>query len=182
MSSLAEHTKRLLSLLPLGYVMRDKNDIDTNTYKFWKAIAMYYVILADDINDVILELGIETTVDLITRWEQEFGIPDSVIDVADTLAERRQNILLKKGGLNLLNIDDFRALAINLGYDIVVQTATTVRYPPYDVPFYPLAEPDAYFLVIIRADLSVTNLDYLTSFYELLLPINVGLLLIDTSA
>lgn len=181
MNSLSKHTRVLLNLLPDGFAMKSKNDTGTNIYKFWKAIAMYYVILEEDLDDVILELGITTTEDLIDRWEQEYGIPDDYIDVASTLADRRNNILLKKGGLNLLNIDDFRDLATSLGYTIIIQTATTVRFPPYDVPFYPLGTPDAYFLVIIKGDFTDVNIEYLADFYESLLAINVGLLLIDTS-
>jgi uncharacterized protein YmfQ (DUF2313 family) len=178
--TLLNQTKKLLSLLPDGYLLRDKYDSDTNMYKFWTAIAMTYVLLQDNIDETIKELTIETTELLIARWEQEFGIPDSVIDIADTIADRRKNILLKKGGLNLLDIEDFRSLATSLGYDVQIDTATTVRFPPYDVPFYPLDEPDAYFLVIIRYDFSVTNIEYMAEFFELLLPINVGLLLINT--
>lgn len=161
--------------------MRDKYDPDTNIYKFWTAIAMFFVLIEEDFDEVIAELGIATTEDLISRWEREFGIPDSVIGIADTLAERRQNVLLKKGGLNLLNIDDFRDLAISLGYDIEISSSVEIAYPPYDVPFYPVGDLGQFFLVLIRADLSVANIDYLIDFYELLLPINVGLLTIDTS-
>lgn len=181
MKTLAKQTKRLLDLLPVGTGMRDKYDTDTNQYKFWTAIAMYYVLLEEDYDELIAELGISTTEDLISRWEREFGIPDEVIGIADTLEERRQNILLKKGGLNLLNIDDFRDLATTLGYDIDISTSSEIAFPPYDVPFFPISGLGRHFLVVIRADLSVTNIDYLVQFYELLLPINVGLLIVDTS-
>jgi hypothetical protein len=182
MHSAKEHCKRILDLLPVGYLMKDKHDDTTNQYKFWLAIAAYYVILEEDFRQLIRELGIETTEYLIERWEAEFGLPDSVIDIATTLEERRANVLLKKAGLNLLNIDDFRSIATRIGYNSVVITPSTVlRYPPYNVPFFPMGSPGDKFLVVIKGDFSIINIQYLADFFEILLPINVGMLLLDTS-
>lgn len=180
MASLAKHTKTLLDLMPVGKAMENKYDIDTNIYKFWKAVAMYYVLVEQNYNELISELGITTTEYLIERWEKEFGIPDNNFEIATTLEERRNNILLKKGGLNLLNIEEFRELALRLGFSVTIETATSLRYPPYDVPFYPLGEPDVYFLVVITGDFSSQNIQALVDFFETLLPINVGTLLINT--
>lgn len=181
MATLKQQTKRLLDLMPVGELMRDKYDPDTNQYKFWTAIAMYYILLENDYATLIRELGLQTTELLVERWEKEFGIPDDVFNVETNLEDRIANIVLKKSGLNLLNIDEFRAIATRLGYTVTISTSDELRYPPYDVPFYPLSIPGSYFLVLIRGDFSVTNIAYLADFFEKLLAINVGMLLLDTS-
>lgn len=180
MATLKQHTKRLLDMMPVGVALEHKYDPSTNQYKFWQAIAMYYVLLEDDINTLKKELGASTTEQLISRWELDFGIPDDYFDIADTLEERRSNLLLKKGGLNLLNIDDFRELAERLGYELTISTTTDVRYPPYDVPFYPFDDIGAFYTVIISGDFTGQDLDSLIAFFGSLVPITVAILAIDT--
>ena len=177
----AQHAKRLLDLMPVGFLMKDKYDTDTNQYKFWYAIAMYYVVLEEDFAVVMRELGIETTDSLIARWEKEFGIPDAYFAVADTLAERRANVILKKSGLNLLTFEDFTDVIDRFGFTLDIKLPSEIRFPPYDVPFFPLSEPGAYFLVIVEGDVYDSLTSQFLDFLESLLPINVGLLLIDTS-
>lgn len=182
MKTLKQHTKALLDLLPIGELMSNKYDDTTNMYKFWTGIALTYISIEDNLDTLKKELDIDTTDWLIERWEKEFGIPDEFFDVADTLEERIQNVLLKKAGLNLLNIADFRSIITRLGFDVELSTASEIRYPPYEVPFYPLSEPGAYKIVIVRGDTSVANIDYLTAFMQSLLPITAGLLIIDTGS
>jgi uncharacterized protein YmfQ (DUF2313 family) len=179
--TLPQHTKRLLDLLPTGELMRDKYDQETNQYKFWTAVAMLFVMVEKDWNNVIEELGISTTTYLIERWEKEFGIPDDVIDVAATLQERRDNVLLKKGGLNLLNIADFQDLVDRLGFDITIKTSSEIRFPPYSVPTIPLGDPQYKFIILMEGDMSDPNINYLVSFLEKLLPINDGIIEQDTN-
>jgi uncharacterized protein YmfQ (DUF2313 family) len=176
-----EHAKRLLDLLPIGEVMKDKYDADTNQYKFWSAIGKLYLMIEEDFNVLIRELGIDTTEQLIERWEEEFGIPDDYFTIASTLEERIQNVLLKKGGLNLLTITDFQALIDQFSLDITIALPVEIKYPPYDVPFYPVSEPGVQFLLIVTADISDSIINEFLAFMETLLPINVGMLLLDSN-
>ena len=180
MATLSQHTKALLDLMPVGMLLENKYDTDTNIYKFWKAVAMYYVLIEADYELLVAEFGIQTTEYLISEWESEFGIPDDVFEIASTLQERRDNVLLKKSGLNIINIDEFRAIATRLGYTVEIQASSSLWYPPFDVPFYPFTEPECHFIIVIRGDFDVQNIAYLAAFFAKLLPINVGLLLIDT--
>lgn len=182
MPTLKQHTKRLLDLLPNGELMRDKYSSDTNQYKFWAAVASFYLKLENDFATLIRELSPATCETLIDRWEKEFGIPDEIFDVADTLEDRIKNVLIKKRGFNAYNLTDFQSLIDDMGFDLTLELPTELRYPPYDVPFYPLSEPGAYFLIIVKGDFTTVNMTYFTNFLETLLPINAGLLLIDTGA
>jgi len=175
----AKHAKKLLDLMPNGTLMKDKHTTTTNHYKWWLAIAMYFVLIENDWAKVIAELGISTTETLIERWEKEFGLPDGLIDIAATLAERRANVLLKKGGLNLLTIAEFQAILDRLDIDATLINSTTIRYPPYSVPFYPLDTVTWKFVVGITADLSDAAILELIDYLETLLPINVAILTYD---
>jgi uncharacterized protein YmfQ (DUF2313 family) len=176
-----QHARKFLDLMPRGYLMKDKYDSTTNHYKWWKAVAMYFVLIESDWSKVIDELGVETTETLITRWESEFGLPDETIDIAGTLAERRNNILLKKSGLNLIGIDEFQDIADRLDFDVTFYNMENYRFPPYDVPFIPQSALTSKFMVAIEADYSDTDIAGIIDFFTKLLPINVGVLEIDTS-
>lgn len=179
--SQAQQTKRLLDLMPTGKLLESKYDTDTNHYKWWFAVAMYFVLLESDFNKVIDELGISTTETLIERWETEFGLPDGLLEVTGTLAERRANILLKKGGLNFLNIDDFQDIADRLGFSVTVKTSADIRFPPYEVPTIPMGDPDYKFIIVLEGDLTDPNILALIEFFEKLLPINVDIITEDTN-
>jgi uncharacterized protein YmfQ (DUF2313 family) len=179
--SIEQHTKRLLDLMPVGELMKDKYDQDTNHYKWWKAIAMYYVLLENNFDKLIDEFGISITETLIERWEKEFGIPDDVIDVAPTLAERRANVLLKKGGLNIINISEFQDIAGRLDLNVTVKTSEDIRFPPYSVPTLPMGDPMYKFLNVIEGDLTDPAITTLIAYFEKLLPINAGVITEDTN-
>ncbi len=176
-----QQARKFLDLMPRGFLMRSKYDSDINHYKWWKAVGMYFVLVESDWSKVIDELGIATTETLITRWESEYGLPDENIEIAGTLEERRNNILLKKSGLNLLNIDDFQDIADRLDVDITFYTAADYSFPPYDVPFIPQSSLTYKFMVAIEGDYSDSTIAGIIEFFKQLLPINVGVLEIDTS-
>lgn len=177
--SVEQHTKKLLDLMPNGELMKDKHDTTTNHYKWWQAVAMYFILIENDWAKVIDELGISTTESLIERWESEYGIPDGIIEVAASLEDRRNNILLKKSGLNLLPIADFQDLADRLGLAVTFYTSQGRRFPPYSVPFYPLGDPMYKFIVFVEGDLDDPYILSVIYFFETLLPINVGIIPID---
>lgn len=127
------------------------------------------------------EMDPYTTIDLIDRHEKECGIPDDIFTVLNTLEERRANVILKNAGLNISTLQEFRNLSSLLGYSLSIDSASSIRFPPYDVPFYPLPVGGCYFLIVIRGNISIVNISYFVNFMEKLLPANCGLLLIDTS-
>jgi len=177
--SSSKHAKKLLDLMPNGTLMKDKHTTTTNHYKWWLAVALFFVLIENDWAKVIAELGISTTETLIERWEKEFGLPDGLIDIAATLAERRANILLKKGGLNLLAIAEFQAIIDRLDFDATLANSVLVRFPPYDVPFYPLDTVTWKFVVLIYADIDDAAILELIDYLETLIPINVSILTYD---
>jgi uncharacterized protein YmfQ (DUF2313 family) len=181
MMTIVEITKCIGDYLPNGIAWFAKKIINSNTYKLLKSFAEYLNMYFLDIEKLKNELSPDTTIDLIDRWEKEYGIPDDIFAVENDIQDRRNNVILKMAGLNISTITEFRALATLLGYTLTIETSASLRYPPYAVPFYPLSIPGCYFLLVVTGDMSINNISYFAQYMEKLIPANVGLLLIDTS-
>lgn len=73
------------------------------------------------LNDMTHEHDIRTTTWLIEEWESALGIPDDCIPVANTLEQRRKNVLLKLSALGLQTQKDYEDLAAVLGGTITIE-------------------------------------------------------------
>lgn len=71
------------------------------------AIDPEMIQLREDISDLLKELYVKTTEDLITRWEADFSL---AIDTSLTLAQRRQRVLNKLARKKPLTWANLRAL------------------------------------------------------------------------
>jgi uncharacterized protein YmfQ (DUF2313 family) len=120
MPSVAVQTDILASYLPPGKAFMAKKLPESNLYKFLKACALSYIVMDDNIQGLFLELDPTTTEDLISEWEQEFGIPDACLDVETTLEERRANVLAKITMDGVTTVEDFERLADVYDMPIVV--------------------------------------------------------------
>lgn len=74
------------------------------------AIEPELIQLRTDISDLIKELYVRTTEDLIARWELDFGLK---YDASLTLSQRRQRILNKFARKKTLTWDNLRLLVKN---------------------------------------------------------------------
>ena len=74
------------------------------------AIEPELIQLRTDISDLIKELYVRTTEDLITRWELDFGLK---YDASLSLSQRRQRILNKLARKKTLTWDNLRLLVKN---------------------------------------------------------------------
>lgn len=115
MLNIVEITKCIADYLPPGVAWLAKRIQDSNTYLFLKSIAQYLSLFFLNIEKLKDEMSPDTTIDLIDRWEREFGIPDDCINVLTLLQDRRNNVLLKMAGLGVQTDADFEALALKLG-------------------------------------------------------------------
>ena len=74
------------------------------------AIEPELIQLRTDISDLIKELYVRTTEDLITRWELDFGLK---YDASLTLSQRRQRVLNKLARKKTLTWENLRLLIKN---------------------------------------------------------------------
>jgi len=107
-------------------------------------------------NDTYDEWNPNTTTKFITEWERMVGIPDECIPVADTLEQRRKNIVLKLGGLEAETEQQYINIANILGLSITIEKASTLAFPLM-FPIVLINQDEAPFTLIIRVS-GLTNI------------------------
>jgi uncharacterized protein YmfQ (DUF2313 family) len=107
------------------------------------------------INKITVEYNIDTTEDLISSWEGFVGIPDSCFDIASTIEERRQNVLLKIAGLNVATARQFENIAQILGFSIQVTSGVEESSFPMTFPVTLLSASDLGFTILVKLNSSL---------------------------
>lgn len=147
-----EHAAALAGYLPGGNLFSAARIEGCIFYKLFLGLAHEMKRAEEQFHILPLELDPRTTTLFIDEWEQNVGIPDDCFPVADTLEERRLNILLKLTSLGVQTEADFKGLAAILGFTITITRPTGISFPPYDVPFTPQNERFFKFTWIVTAD------------------------------
>lgn len=101
------------------------------------------------------EYNINTTEDLISSWEGFVGIPDSCFNIANTIEERRQNVLLKIAGLNVATARQFENIAQILGFSIQVSSGVEESAFPMTFPITLLDASGLGFTILVKIDSSL---------------------------
>jgi len=118
MKTAIEYLRLLQSLLPGGPAWnRDENSVLT---QFLYGQAEEFSRVDARSNDLLNEIKTETTSELITDYEIDFGLPDDCTDPAETLIERRNILHTKLITLGQQDKQYFIDLAAALGYEITI--------------------------------------------------------------
>lgn len=118
-------------------------------------LASEWLNFRNKINEVANEYNLQNTTNLIQEWESFVGIPDSCIEVASTLEQRRLNILLKLSGINATTAKQFKKIALILGFDIGVSNGVDTSTFPLQLPFLLISEASAPFTIVITLPASL---------------------------
>jgi uncharacterized protein YmfQ (DUF2313 family) len=142
-----------------------KNKDESVLRKILIGLASGWLDFRDKINEVANEYNPKNTTALIEDWEEFVGIPDSCIQVASTIEQRRLNILLKIAGINATTEKQFKNIASILGYSIEVSNGVSTSTFPLTLPFLLISEASAPFTIVITLPISAQ-----TSGFPLTLP------------
>lgn len=147
-----QNTQILANYLPNGDLLIGKNTQGTNLRKLLFGMAREMKRSEELIALFAVEHDINQTNLLIENWESALGIPDDCIEVADTIEERRRNVLLKLFSLGAQTAQDFIDIAALFGFTVTIIPLTDVAFPPYDVPFIPVGFPSGRFVWIVEGE------------------------------
>lgn len=116
-----------------------------------KGLSGEYNSIHRSMNDLSEDYDINSTTELLERWESALGIPDGCFNATGSVAERRLHVLIKFAKMNVQTNADFVELASLLGFtDVVITPLRDKAFPPYDVPFIPQSAPESRFRVEVR--------------------------------
>jgi len=107
--------------LPSGPAWEAKARPESNFYKILKGMVKEFSRIEAQIQGIADEHDIDQTLELLNEWETSVGIPDECFSTEVSLAQRRDNIILKLGALNgVASENDFINIANILGFDIEI--------------------------------------------------------------
>lgn len=110
-----QYTKSVADFLPAGKLWASKGKYGTNLYALLAGLGTELPFMDSKFNEIADEHQITQTTNLIEQWESAVGIPNDYIDIAPTLAQRRDNVLLMVAASGTQTVADFEWLAAQLG-------------------------------------------------------------------
>ena len=116
----SEQADSLADYLPNGPLFVAKKCLDTNLRNLLEGLAESLRKAEEDINLTTSEYDIPTTTLFIEEWEKFVGIPDDCFIIADTIEQRRSNVLTKLTALGVQTADEFVELAAIFGVPVNV--------------------------------------------------------------
>ena len=140
--------------LPSGPAWEAKARPESNFYKILKGMVQEFSRVEAQIQGVADEHDINQTVELLTEWETSVGIPDECFSIDISVAQRRDNVILKLGALNgVVSDQDFIDIAAVLGFVVTIVPGSTIALFPllFPLPLF-LDANDARFTMRVEVD------------------------------
>lgn len=113
------YLQMLQSLLPEGQAWNRERDSNTTALLTVSASELSKIHQRAD--DLIIESDPRSTLEALTDWEDEAGLPDTCTGAEDTIQERRKSLvnrITSEGGQSL---GYFVQIAESLGYEITIE-------------------------------------------------------------
>jgi uncharacterized protein YmfQ (DUF2313 family) len=132
----ADYRRQIDTLLPEGAAWRSSGDGAGVRDHLLDAAAVEYARIHNRLLDLIEESDPRTTGEMLTDWEQAAGLPDDCTGLADTLQERRNQLVAKitqRGGQSRQFFID---VAAALGF-----TVTITEFSPFQVGSSSVGDP-----------------------------------------
>lgn len=113
------YTEALLNLAPRGRIW----DAGPNSSMraVFAALAPSFARLSARATNLIVDAFPATTYELLPQWELSEGLPDACVITAQTVEQRRAQVVARFVGLGGQSIPFLTAYALNLGYVITIQ-------------------------------------------------------------
>ena len=138
--------KNLERYLPSGGIWNAFHNSDTNASKLLEPFEEYYKDFLDLVCTLAIESDPKQTTLLISDWEKSVGLPDECSALAETIEERRADVLARLCGSFLVNEDDWINAAAAAGEDIEIEYSScnnnSKEKTPYIIVHFPNVEPN----------------------------------------
>lgn len=120
--------------------------------KILEGLASQWLDTRTYFNNVYEEWNPENTTQYVQEWESVVGIPNDCIPIADTIEQRRQNILLKLAGLSAETESQIITLANILGLNasIIKGVNANIISETLIIPFIIVGNIEAPYTIVIN--------------------------------
>ncbi len=119
-ASLSLEIEKLSQYLPGGRIFEAKSQPNSIMHKLLEIVSTEISRFLSVLRDIELEHFPGTTTAFIEEWEKALGIPDQCFKTDGSIAQRRNQILMKYAFMNVTTVEDFVRLGNLLGFNIRV--------------------------------------------------------------
>jgi len=160
-----EHAQSHADYMPEGKLWRGKNIVDSKLRDLLRGFGASSKRQEEALSAFWDEVFINTTESFISDFERALGIPDDCFGIADTLAGRQRNCLLKMVSLYVVTEQDFIDLAAELGFTITITRPVEDAFFNYTFDFTFIDLKESRFTWIINGEnVAPTGFDYTFDF------------------
>jgi len=103
-------SQQMSNSLPDGRAWGNKNNQDSNTRKLINSLAPAHNKNQQTVEILSEEAYIRNTVDLLTDWEESVGLPDECLGIADSIEQRRSDVIIRLRKKPFVTLSEFQEL------------------------------------------------------------------------
>jgi len=136
--------------MPNGLIWQAKQKAGSNFRNLLAGLCVEIVRMENLQNEIYKEMNPTETVALLSEWEALVGIPDDCFPLADTIDERRSNLIFKLTASMNGTKEDFENLASVLGLTVKVKTGVEeITFPlTFPIPMIGTLEEAGFVMIV----------------------------------
>jgi hypothetical protein len=173
----------LASHFPIGRVWEKKFDPNSILGLVIRGLAYEWFLIESFFRNVIDELEINTTLQLLSDWETSVGLPDNTMPLGTTLQQRREYVIARLtnfGGIQ--TAAQYEAAAAVLGYTVTVTPGYTGGDPKINANSITITvvtgEAGVSFPLPFPLPFSTGSEDVLRAFFEAICPATDNIIIV----
>lgn len=124
MSKADDYQHQAQQLLPLGDAWTRARESDSVLGRLFGGLALTFSRIDDRVVDLLNEARPRTAVETLSDWEAEFGLPDSCLGIATSIADRQLAVWAKQTAIGGQDRQYFIDQALKLGFTISIEEFT----------------------------------------------------------
>lgn len=154
--------------MPGGRAWAAKNREGSNVYAVVSSCAAQFNVVQQQIEELARQFDVSLSSDLLPDWEKSVGIPDDCLGLANTLEERRQNVIDRLRRAPVVTKADFEALGQALiGQQVTVTPGKEIETFPIPFPIVLSNTPSRFKLYVTIGELTGFVYDFPFAFGNL---------------
>lgn len=157
-----EMARLMAEFLPGGRAWDKKYNPESNMYKFLKGLSPAYIEIQKQINNLKQEFNINTTVDLIDKWEASVGLPDICLGPLTDIRQRREYVIARFRKTPIVTLQEIESILRAFFPDTQLNLYSGHSYYGFERTFersfgYGL---QSLFIIVVELDFSGTTETY----------------------
>lgn len=162
--TIEQAASQLASTIPDGRAWQAKNIPGTNMHALVSACAAEFREIQIQMETLAAEFNVRLTDQLLPDWEASTGLPEECLGTMQSLADRRNAVIIRLRKIPFVTKADYEQLAYDLtGLSVTVTPGAEIELFPLDFPIH-FASGNSYFKLYVTFNDAISGFPYLFPF------------------